>query len=576
MQLRSLQIRNLGCIDDIGYTIDIENIVVIIGPNNMGKSSILDAYEAFASGGSALSLSKFRDENPTNNINIEGVFIDLTQDDIDTIGQSWKHTDVHYGDCIRVKWEWTQPDQKGEKYSWNPTDKTWVRGGVGGWDSLIMSRIPHPIRVRPTDDAITTEQQVTEILTSAAKEALKLDQSKGNAAFAELKKLTDEIAAEIQQDINDTTELISSKMDAVFPGYKVKFEPGVGKFEPEKMIGAGSFIQIETPGRGVRPLSQEGTGLRRTFLWSALGALAELGRAKSGKKVIAPDRPRILLIEEPESFLHPPMIKAAREALYAIAAIDGWQIITTTHSPIFIDVSKPHTSIVRVARDGGTRTRLFCTDKAHFSDEERKNLMMIRACHPTINEFFFTDHSWLVEGETEHAVLTMLLAKSTNDAAKNISVVNCLGKANLPLFGTILNQFGTQYTIIHDSDSPRAKRKGGYICNAMWTMNKTISDTVASRDTALPVSKVVAHVPNFEMHYFGEDQDSNKPMHALDIVQSPAFNTDAQYEALRNLVDQLISETHPNTYSDLSQLTQLVTTWVGKHNPQPIDLWRMD
>jgi predicted ATP-dependent endonuclease of OLD family len=201
---------------------------------------------------------------------------------------------------------------------------------------------------------------------------------------------------------------------------------------------------------------------------------------------------------------------------------------------------------------------------------------MVRACHPTVNEFFFSDQSWLVEGETEHAVLSMLLAKSVNPAAKNISIVNCLGKANIPLFAAILNQFGTSYTIIHDTDSPKSKRKGKYIRNAMWTINSSIIDIVAQRNAALPVSHIVAHVPNFESHYFGEDQDANKPSHALEIIRSPAFATAAEFAELRNLVDYLLSGTHPNTYSTLSELKKNVAAWVKANNPEPSDLWTID
>ena len=33
-----------GCIDAQGYEVEIDRIVVLIGPNNVGKSTLLDAY----------------------------------------------------------------------------------------------------------------------------------------------------------------------------------------------------------------------------------------------------------------------------------------------------------------------------------------------------------------------------------------------------------------------------------------------------------------------------------------------------------------------------------------------------
>lgn len=53
MKLIELQIRNFGCIDEKGVTIKIDNIVVLIGPNNVGKTTVLKAYELFRSSGAA-------------------------------------------------------------------------------------------------------------------------------------------------------------------------------------------------------------------------------------------------------------------------------------------------------------------------------------------------------------------------------------------------------------------------------------------------------------------------------------------------------------------------------------------
>lgn len=93
---------------------------------------------------------------------------------------------------------------------------------------------------------------------------------------------------------------------------------------------------------------------------------------KNGRAVIKNGVSKILLVEEPESFLHPPAIRLAREALYKLAKLENWQVMITTHSPIFIDVSKPHTTITRVEKNDGSATNVFSTDKANFSDDERE------------------------------------------------------------------------------------------------------------------------------------------------------------------------------------------------------------
>ena len=576
MRLRALKICNFGCIDEEGYEFEIDKIVVLIGANNVGKSTVFDAYEAFASVGSPLIAESFRDKNPDNTVSISGVFGDLSPEDLETIGQKWKYVDEQYGECIRVKWEWIAPGMKGQKYSWDPEVNDWTAGGMGGWDTLIASRTPVPLRVRPTDDAETTESQIKEILTTAAKTALKADVGRTAQVVEDLKKLTDELAKDVEEQLADATKRIANRLGAVFPGYGVQFTPELGKFEPEKAIGAGSYITITGPGEDSNPLAQQGAGLRRTFLWSALGALADIGRAKLGKKVIDKDRQRILLIEEPESFLHPPMIRAAREALYDLSEVPEWQVLATTHSPVFIDVSKRHTTIVRIARGGGQRTRLFSTDRAQFSEEERENLRMIRSCHPTVAEFFFADHVVLVEGETEHAVLSVLLGRGENASLQHIAVVNCLGKANLPLFQRILNQFGTAYTAVHDSDSPQVQRCGKWQRNAMWTLNEKILNAIGERDEALPQSHLVVHVPDFETYYFGSAATKDKPFRALQIIRDPTFENDAEFAPLREFPRQLVDGNHPGKYSSIDDLVKQVDDWVASAKPEPPEKWKVE
>lgn len=58
-------------------------------------------------------------------------------------------------------------------------------------------------------------------------------------------------------------------------------------------------------------------------------------------------------------------------------------------------------------------------------------------------------------------------------------VIDCLGKGNIPMFVKILNQFDVPYVVIHDSDSPKIRRKGKYVNNGMWTINTLIRNEVA-------------------------------------------------------------------------------------------------
>lgn len=408
MKLRELIVHNFGCIGQEELRVVIDDIIVLIGPNNVGKTTVLNAYEAFASSGAPLEKDRFHKNSTTIPIEMVGIFSHISDEDKVQIGEKWIFNHTEYNDCIKYKWIWEKENAKGVKYSWNNEKTEWEKGGMGGWDTKIASCIPVPLKINPLDNPEDLQKQIIEILTEAIKEKSKNEDTRIKTLIDNLNKIAEEVKEEIESTLDTTTSKLEGNIRNIFPDCKIIIKPQAGKFEPEKIIAAGSHIRVKDSEGNDYPLSNQGSGLQRTFLWSAIEALSEVGGYKKGKTKIDNEKPRILLIEEPESFLHPPAVRAAREALYKIAELDNWQVMITTHSPVFIDVSKPHTTIIRVDKDEEAKTRIFSTESAKFDEDERKRLQMVRACNPAINEFFFANDIVLVEGETEQSVLTQI------------------------------------------------------------------------------------------------------------------------------------------------------------------------
>ena len=97
-------------------------------------------------------------------------------------------------------------------------------------------------------------------------------------------------------------------------------------------------------------------------------------------------------MDEPEICLHPDAIREARRVLYDLPTTNGWQVMITTHSPIFIDLSRDNTSIARVERlsNGVVEgTTIFRPKKAKLDDDDRVELKLLNLCDPYVAEFFF-------------------------------------------------------------------------------------------------------------------------------------------------------------------------------------------
>jgi putative ATP-dependent endonuclease of the OLD family len=44
-KLRKLVVKNFGCIGTVPVEVELDDIVVLVGPNNAGKTTILHAYQ---------------------------------------------------------------------------------------------------------------------------------------------------------------------------------------------------------------------------------------------------------------------------------------------------------------------------------------------------------------------------------------------------------------------------------------------------------------------------------------------------------------------------------------------------
>ena len=90
-----------------------------------------------------------------------------------------------------------------------------------------------------------------------------------------------------------------------------------------------------------------GHGAQRAIQMTLIRHLAEITKdvSKEGKT-------NLLLIDEPELFLHPQAIELLRASLKSLSK-KGYQVIFTTHSPFMIEQDDiPYTNIVRKNAEG--------------------------------------------------------------------------------------------------------------------------------------------------------------------------------------------------------------------------------
>jgi hypothetical protein len=98
------------------------------------------------------------------------------------------------------------------------------------------------------------------------------------------------------------------------------------------------------------------------------------------------------------------------------------------------------------------------------------------------SELFLARAAVLVEGLTEKLVLPFVFAAVGHDVDREaISIIECGGKPNLPLFARICRATGVPFVVVHDSD----RRASGKLVAAERALNALIADTAGEDRTVV-------------------------------------------------------------------------------------------
>lgn len=546
-RLTKLIIKNYRCIGGRPVEIDLDDIVILVGPNNVGKSSILKAYELAMSQGSnkaLLQLDDFPhgriDQDELPEIELHTIVYD------NTVGEKW--IDESNGEkLVRERWVWHEVGSP-KRSGWDTT----LNEGSGGWSenvpwgapNVANSKRPEPHRIdafaSPDEQANEIQKLLTKALTDRVK-AIGDHETHGTkyaALLDQIKELQKSIVSDAQEEIDSVNSELSALVSKIFPGYKIDFDakPEDQLDKTINLFKAGAQLLMGPVEGHMSTIEKQGSGARRTLLWTAIKFIADNSR-KAGSSL--EDRPNLLLIDEPEICLHPSAIRDACRALYELPDTGRWQVMATTHSPIFIDFSRDNTTIVRVEKNEAgdvSGTTVFRPDVTRLDTDDKANLKLLNIADPYVAEFFFGGKTVVVEGDTEYTAFSYIREKDPEPYA-NVHIVRARGKATIRSLIKILNHFSNDYAVLHDSDTP-LRADGG--TNSAWTTNQLILNAVNERPGTVNV-RLLASLPNFEKAYFGSAVTSDKPYAALKALMDNQEN----FDKIKNLLDSLIDFSKP-------------------------------
>jgi putative ATP-dependent endonuclease of the OLD family len=250
-------------------------------------------------------------------------------------------------------------------------------------------------------------------------------------------------------------------------------------------------------------VSRSGHGLQRAFILTMLQHLAvakptfqpskEKSDGENAAEATAPEPSDLILcIEEPEVYQHPNRQRHFAAILMEIASgtIAGvagkTQVIYSTHSPMFVGLDR--FDRVRLFRKvAGADDKPKCAKASRVTmdqiAEELWDLMgrpgdkysgatllprLQPIMTPWMNEGFFGDVVVLVEGEDDLAALVGVAKyRDISFAALGISVIPCVGKANLDRPTLIFRALGIPVFLLWDGDEGDAKKNNSRMKNRL-------------------------------------------------------------------------------------------------------------
>ncbi len=257
----------------------------------------------------------------------------------------------------------------------------------------------------------------------------------------ELKRL--EILGKIEQTLKQSIVKLMPTVAAI--RIEVIFE------ETKELFSRGVSLKVDD---GVlTDVVDKGHGMQRSVVFGLLQTLIKNQRSESITTVEnknSPSRSIILAIEEPELYIHPQMQRLIFDVLREFAMSD--QVIYSTHSPAFIDISNYHcVGVVRkeTIRDGSHVHQ--CGDGVLGSPDEKKGFQFLNSFGLEQNQMFFANKVILVEGEQDQIAIIAagrklgLFKEFPEEIGHTIIVTR--NKEEIPKYQKLLNAYELPYVV---------------------------------------------------------------------------------------------------------------------------------
>lgn len=435
----------------------IDAFTPLVGQNNTGKSTILEAIK-WVLKPSALSQGDFADAGQPIVVvaKIEGITPEL----LDKIPEKKHRTAIEPYCKDGTLWIRACAESSGKK----PLQQVWEPEEYAG-------KSPEKWRDYPTGLPQAVSVLLPEALHIEAMEDIGEDLGKAKAGTT-IKALLDEIMIPVlkaHDDLNNALDTIrgiltadganrsghlkafdseaTTALEHFFPGLELDLDLQV--IDVKEFFKAGDLHVTDKQTGDRRRFDLMGTGAQRAIQMALIRYLAEIRKQETDGLAR-----RMLLVDEPELYLHPKAIVRLRQALYALSQA-GFQVVFSTHSPMMLSrENAADTIIVSKSKEDGTTTRLplGAAVKSAFADAGSQSRTLFELGN--LAEIYFADKIVLCEGKTDRRLLSLAYERFYGQPMEvdRISVVSLGACSDIPKAILVLKAMGATVCAVADLD----------------------------------------------------------------------------------------------------------------------------
>lgn len=453
MKIANVRIANFRGLKDLD--LEFDDTTVLIGENNSGKTSVLDALR--------LCL---RELGPRRRTVFDSFDFHLKDGAAEPHSADPITIEFRFAEMSASEWEDSlvgrlnrqkilQVDADGRNHvilrvtcAYDPT----IRDFAQDWAFLNLE--DKPLTAVSETALGTLQRELSFFYLSALRDAARHFDAKGPfwRPFLKDSQLSEEKKAEVEKKLREINDLVVSS--------HTSFEQAMerlAKVQDIVPMAGGDVVSIEAvPGRMFDMLAKA-----QVHLGAPSGAKVPVGRHGEGTQSLAvlmlfsaflntrPDSTPVVALEEPEAHLHPSAIRALWDMLDLIG---GQKIISTHSGQLLSEVDVLNVRRIAKTADG---IRAFRVPSTLLSGEEtRKFNYHIRRSQ---GELLFARCWLLVEGETESWIYPAAARALGRQLHRDGVCVVEYSQSDVGLLAKVANSLGIPWICVVDDDSGRAK-----------------------------------------------------------------------------------------------------------------------